>query len=84
MTKKMFFWYMFESKEGKGKEKKKKKNVCLVCICKSREMKRRNVLFTLIPSLIGEVSKRPNRQNCNFERNKKSKNVVAFPFYKKL
>ena len=37
------------------------------------------MLFTLIPSLIGEVSKRPNRQNCNFERNKKSKNVAAFP-----
>ena len=25
MIKKMFFWYMFESREGKGKEKKKKR-----------------------------------------------------------
>ena len=32
-----------------------------------------------MPSLIGEVSKRPNRKNCNFERNKKSKNATAFP-----
>ena len=45
MTKKMFFWYMFESREGKGKEKKKKKNVCLVCIYKSREMKRRKFVI---------------------------------------
>ena len=39
MIKKMFPWYMFESREVKEKEKKKEENVCLVC--KSREMKRR-------------------------------------------
>ena len=87
MTKKMFFWYMFESREGKGKEKKKKrkrKMFVWFAFTKAEKWKEENVLFTLIPSLIGEVSKRPNRQNCNFERNKKSKNAVAFPFHKKL
>ena len=50
-----------------------------VWIAKAEKWKEENVLFTLIPSFIGEVIKRPNRQNCNFERIKKSKNVATFP-----
>ena len=73
-------------KAGRGREKKKRKRKMFVwfAFAKAEKWKEENVLFTLIPSLIGEVSKRPNRQNCNFERNKKSKNAVGFPFHKKL
>ena len=81
MIKKMFFWYMFERREGKGKEKKKKrkrKMFVWFAFTKAKKWKEENVLFTLIPSLIGEVSKRPNRHNCNFKRNKNSKNAAAF------
>ena len=74
MIEKMFLWYMFESREGKEKEKWK----MFVCFAKAEKWKEENILITLIPSLIGEVSKRPSRQNCNFERNKKSKNAAAF------
>ena len=75
MIKKMFPWYMFGAGRRREKEKKNRRRKCLFGLQKWKE---ENVLFTLIPSLIGEVSKRPNRQNCNFERNKKSKNAAAF------
>ena len=74
MIEKMFLWYMFESREWKEKEKGK----MFVWFAKAEKWKEENVLITLIPSLIGEVSKRPSRQNCNFERSKKSKNAAAF------
>ena len=64
---------MFGSREEKGKEKK---NVCLVF--KSREMERRKCVI-YFNTLIGEVSKRPNRQNCNIGRNRKSKNEKKLP-----
>ena len=50
---------------GRRREKKKK---MFVWFAKAEKWKEENVLFTLIPSLIGKVSK---RQNGNFERKKK-------------
>ena len=54
---------MFGSREEKGKEKKMS-----VWFAKAEKWKEENVLFTLIPSLIGKVNR---RQNGNFQRNKK-------------
>ena len=76
----MFPWYMFGSREGKGREKKEP-FAWFAWFAKTEKWKEENVLFTLIPSLIGKVIKRQNRQNSNFERNKKSKNATAFPHF---
>ena len=57
------------------------KKKMFVWFAKAEKWKEENVLFTLIPSLMGEVSKRQNRQNRHFERNKMSKNAAAFPHF---
>ena len=54
---------MFGNRSEKGKDKKKS-----FWLAKAKKWKDKNILFTLIPLLIGKVSK---RQYGNFEINKK-------------